>query len=52
MVLEIKSTAEGIEPEVLRPGLFISEPTLSFIKTWYTRKINDLCDQPDWRRRI
>src|ERR1035438_4585261 len=27
MVLEIKPTAEGIEPEVLRPGLFLSEPT-------------------------
>src|ERR1039457_3483803 len=27
MVLEIKPTAENIEPEVLRPGLFISEPT-------------------------
>src|ERR1035438_3931165 len=27
MVLEIKPTAEDIEPEVSRPGLFISEPT-------------------------
>src|ERR1039457_5229249 len=27
MMLEIKPTAEGIEPEVSRPGLFISEPT-------------------------
>jgi len=27
MVLEIKPTAEGIEPEVSRPGLFSSEPT-------------------------
>jgi hypothetical protein len=27
MVLEIKPTAENIEPEVLRPGLFISAPT-------------------------
>ncbi len=27
MVLEIKPTAEDIEPEVLRPGLFLSEPT-------------------------
>ena len=26
-MLEIKPTAEGIEPEVSRPGLFISEPT-------------------------
>src|ERR1035438_485790 len=42
MVLEIKPTAEGIETEVLRPGLFISKPTLSFIKTSYTRNINDL----------
>src|ERR1022692_3158003 len=27
MALEIKPTAEDIEPEVWRPGLFISEPT-------------------------
>jgi hypothetical protein len=27
MVLEIKRTAENIETEVLRPGLFISKPT-------------------------
>src|ERR1019366_3507831 len=27
MVLEIKPTAEDIEPEVSRPGLFSSEPT-------------------------
>ena len=27
MVLEIKPTAEGIESEVLRPGLFNPEPT-------------------------
>ena len=27
MVVEIKPTAEGIEPEVSRPGLFSSEPT-------------------------
>ena len=27
MVLEIKPMAEGIEPEVSRPGLFSSEPT-------------------------
>ena len=27
MALEIKPTAEDIETEVLRPGLFISEPT-------------------------
>src|ERR1022692_2828049 len=27
MVLEIKPTVEGTEPEVLRPELFISEPT-------------------------
>jgi hypothetical protein len=27
MVLEIKPTAEDIEPEVSRPGLFIAEPT-------------------------
>src|ERR1035438_6061540 len=27
MVLEVKPTAEDIEPEVLRPALFISEPT-------------------------
>ncbi len=26
MVLEIKPTAEDIEPEVSRPALFISEP--------------------------
>ena len=26
-VRQIKPPAEGIEPEVLRPGLFISEPT-------------------------
>ena len=27
MVLEIKPTAEDIEPEVSRPGLLVSEPT-------------------------
>src|ERR1035438_257805 len=42
MVLEIKPTVEGIETEVLRPGLFISKLTLSFIKTSYTRNINEL----------
>ena len=53
MVLEIKPTAEGIEPEVLRPGLFISEPTQRALGLRVTLQlVGSHQTQPGYRRSV